>query len=167
MKAKAIIIMGVSGCGKTTVGQAFARQRGYSFVDADDLHPAENIQKMKSGHPLNDADRSGWLDRIVGVARAAQQQSESCVIACSALKKKYRDQLREGIGSVVFIYLKASFEKVAEHMRQRKDHFMPLALLQSQFDTLEEPAADEDAIVTIHIAESLEATIASALQLPY
>lgn len=138
-KTKVLVVMGVSGTGKTTVGKLLSEQLGYSFFDGDDFHPEENIKKMASGKPLNDDDRKGWLLKLNQLA--LQQQDVGAVIACSALKKAYRSLLRAGMGSNLrFIYLEGSFDLVKSRLKNRKDHFMPIALLKTQFETLEPPS---------------------------
>ncbi len=164
MCAQIIIVMGVSGCGKTTIGKIIADVKRFVFVDGDDLHPQTNIKKMQSGIPLNDEDRSSWLKQIIQTACTVAADGNSCVIACSALKRKYRDVLRAGIQNISFVFLKASYEKVYQQMVTRKSHFMPMDLLKSQFDTLEEPAADEKDVITIAVSGGLKETAAATLQ---
>lgn len=136
-----IYIMGVSGSGKTTVGEALSAELGISFYDGDDFHPPANVQKMQSGKPLDDDDRFGWLAGIRAFAASKIAQGESAIIACSALKAKYRVQLSEGLEqSVQWVWLDGSYELILKRMEERAGHFMPAALLQSQFDTLEPPA---------------------------
>ncbi|UJH67593.1 gluconokinase [Allomuricauda sp. SCSIO 65647] len=140
-------VMGVSGTGKTTVGKLLAQTLSISFFDGDDYHPKENIEKMASGVPLNDDDRAGWLKSLNDLAK--EQVSNGCVIACSALKKKYRDILSEGIGQFVrFVYLKGSISEIRERLENRKGHFMPKTLLQSQFDALEPPEGGITALIS-------------------
>ncbi|KAB1894070.1 gluconokinase [Microbacterium oxydans] len=134
--------MGVSGAGKTTVGRDLAHRLGVSFIDADDLHGSENVAKMAAGIPLDDDDRWPWLDRV-GVALAADP---GVVIACSALKRRYRDRLRASAPDTVFVHLDAPKERVTEQATARRGHFMPPALLASQLQTLEPLGADEDGI---------------------
>src|SRR5688572_29482689 len=139
MKPLVIFIMGVSGSGKTTIGLQLSEVTGIPFFDADDFHPAANKEKMKSGHPLTDEDRKDWLERINELARE-QSMSSGAIIACSALKEKYRETLADGINVPVhWVFLQGSFELVQERLKARKDHFMPASLLQSQFETLEPP----------------------------
>jgi len=164
MRSQIIIVMGVSGCGKTTIGKIIADVKKSVFVDGDDLHPQTNIKKMQSGIPLNDEDRSGWLKRIIQTACTVATSGNNCVIACSALKRKYRDALRAGIQNISFVFLKASYEKVYQQMVTRKSHFMPMDLLKSQFDTLEEPAANEKDVITIVVSGGPEETAAATLQ---
>jgi 6-phosphogluconate dehydrogenase len=135
---KVLFVIGVSGCGKTTVGQLLAKALGIEFIDADDYHPQENIDKMSNGIPLNDQDRAAWLDRIH--VCAIEHQHTGCVIACSALKKIYRDRLSNTIeNNIEWIYLKGSYTDILDRMQRRNGHFMKPNMLQSQFNILEEP----------------------------
>ncbi len=135
------IVMGVSGCGKSTIGAALARRLDLDFVDGDMLHPAANIQKMTRQQALDDTDRAPWLDRVAG------RLSPGTIIACSALKRAYRDRIRAGAGGpVTFIYLCGTADTLTSRMNGRNGHFMPPALLASQLGTLEEPSEDENAI---------------------
>ncbi|MCV9962548.1 gluconokinase [Pararhizobium sp. BT-229] len=144
--------MGVSGCGKSTVGVALAERLGGTYVDGDDLHPAENIAKMSIGTPLQDTDRWPWLDRV-GEALASRQ--ETSIIGCSALKRTYRDRIRTNVAEpVLFIHLSGTREEIARRMRNRPGHFMPASLLDSQFAALEPPTLDEYA-VTVAIDQPL------------
>lgn len=146
-----IFIMGVSGSGKTTTGKLLSQKTGIPFFDADDLHPASNIKKMKAGSPLTDEDRQGWLQQLNLLARE-QQHISGAVIACSALKSQYRKQLAEQLHAAKWVFLKGSYDLIADRIGKRKNHFLPVSILQSQFDTLEEPT---DAL-TIEIDESPE-----------
>ena len=131
-------VMGVSGSGKTTLGRKLARELEVPFFDGDDFHPPENIRKMAGGAPLEDADRIGWLHRINELARS--HQDSGAVIACSALKEAYRKILENGLqGKVQWIYLQGTYNEILERVSKREGHFMPAALLKSQFDTLEPP----------------------------
>lgn len=157
-----IYIMGVSGSGKTTIGKLLTQKMNIPFFDADDFHPMENKEKMKSGQPLNDEDREKWLQEINLLARK-EAFLHGAVIACSALKKKYRILLNEGIAKTAWIYLEGSYEIIYERMQSRPAHFMPAALLQSQFDILEIPAEafcisiDKDPVeITNHIYAYLQ-----------
>lgn len=146
-QAKAIVVMGVCGCGKSTVGIQLAERLGMAFVDADDLHPQANIDKMSRSIPLNDDDRWPWLD-IVGETLAQNVSAKGgAVVACSALRQAYRDRITEAAGQpVLFVYLAGSYETISDRLNQRGGHFMPPALLKSQFETLETPNAGELAI---------------------
>ncbi len=147
-----IVIMGVSGSGKTTIGENLAEFLGWEFADADDFHPQENIEKMKAGFPLNDTDRWPWLQKIQDEIKRNLQENTDLVLTCSALKASYREMLLVNEESVKLVYLKGSFELIEERLKARENHFMKAGLLQSQFDTLEEPT---DAIV-IDISQSVE-----------
>ena len=137
-KPSIFFVMGVSGCGKTTVGQLLANELKLSFFDGDDFHTASNVEKMSKGEPLNDEDRQGWLKILNELA--ITNSKNGAVIACSALKKRYRDILRASLeDSVCFIYLQGTFEEIYQRMKERKNHFMPVDLLKSQFKTLEPP----------------------------
>ncbi len=133
------IVMGVSGSGKTTMAQFLAHATGGDWLDADDFHSAENKSKMTHGIPLTDEDRWPWLDQLNGELRAAARNRKTVFLACSALKQKYRDRLVSGLPQARFIYLKGSFEFIRARLAQRKNHFMPAGLLESQFADLEEP----------------------------
>ena len=134
-----VVVMGVSGCGKTTVGKALAERLGCPFFDGDDFHPAENIVKMANGQPLDDADRAPWLARLHDLAAEHLARGETAVIAASALKRRYRDQLREGNRGLRFVHLQGSFELIWSRMEQRTEHFMKADMLRSQFVALEAP----------------------------
>lgn len=133
------VVMGVSGCGKSLIGQAFATAIGAQFVDGDSLHPPANIAKMTRGDPLDDADRAPWLDQV-GETLA----KGNTVVACSALKRAYRDRIRTVAGApVMFLFLRGTRETLLQRISARPGHFMPPALLDSQLDTLEPPGQDE------------------------
>lgn len=143
----AIIVMGVSGAGKSTVAAALAAHLGFSVEDADAYHPPANIAKMHAGIPLTDDDRWPWLQAIADAIDRKAAAGTPVVIACSALKRAYRDVLVHGRDDVRFVYLKGSRDLIAERLVRRSDHFMPTSLLDSQFATLEEPTPDEHAVV--------------------
>jgi carbohydrate kinase (thermoresistant glucokinase family) len=145
----AIVVMGVAGAGKSTVGQALAARLGCAFRDADSFHPPANIAKMSQGVPLTDEDRWPWLDAIAAWIAELRAAGTLGVVTCSALKRRYRDVLLRG-GQVRLVYLKGEMPLIARRLAARQGHFMPPALLQSQFDALEEPAADE-APVTVSV----------------
>jgi len=142
------VIMGVSGAGKTTIGSALARALGVEFLEGDLLHPSSNVQRMAAGIALTDNDRRPWLIAIAQRLRDAKQSGIGLVVACSALKRSYRDLLRSrGAADVQFVYLAGDRPLIAERMAERRDHFMPPGLLASQLASLEEPARDEEAWV--------------------
>ena len=141
-----LVLMGVSGCGKTTVAALLAGRLGWPFEEGDALHPEANIEKMKAGHPLDDDDRAPWLEKVADWVGQRLDAGESGLITCSALKRSYRDTIdRRGTG-VVFVYLHGSYETIAARLAARHGHFMPTKLLDSQFADLQEPGADEPAV---------------------
>ena len=151
-----IVIMGVAGCGKSTVGAALSQATGIPYRDGDDLHPAASVAKMAAGFPLSDADRWPWLDRVA----ADLARSAPLMIGCSALKRAYRDRIRAGAGGpVLFIHLAGSRAVIEARMAARKNHFMPPSLLDSQFAALEPPDPDEPHL-TIDIDQPLAAIVA-------
>jgi gluconokinase len=141
-----LIIMGVSGSGKTTIAAALAQHLGWPFKDGDELHPAANIAKMHAGHPLDDSDRWPWLESIAGWIDKWRRAGSSGVITCSALKRSYRAYLTRGRGEVRVVYLHGDMTLIATRLAGRSDHFMSSDLLASQFAALEEPGPDEHAI---------------------
>jgi len=151
-----IVVMGPSGCGKTTLARALALALNWRYVEGDELHPEANVAKMAAGRPLDDADRAPWLIRV-GEALAAQPE-RGVVAACSALKRKYRDVLRQAAGPVFFVLPVLPREVLAERLSHRRGHYMPASLLQSQLADLEPPAADEDGM-TVDGAASVLAQI--------
>ena len=144
MGSPPVVVMGVSGSGKSTVAAALARRLGVPFADADDLHPPESIAKMTAGVPLDEDDRRPWLERV---GRWLARHPDGAVVACSALRRGYREQLRSQAPGVVFVHLDGSHEVIARRQSGRPGHFMPAALMASQFATLEPLAADEPGIV--------------------
>lgn len=144
MKPPRIVIMGVSGCGKSTVGVQLAQRLGVSFLEGDALHPPRNIELMRSGIALTDEDRREWLDAI-GQRLQALADDEGLVIACSALKRSYRDRLRQACADLLFVHLHGRPALIAQRLAQRQNHYMPSALLESQFATLEAPDETEAA----------------------
>jgi gluconokinase len=139
----ALIVMGVSGSGKSTIAVALAERLGWTFEDGDRFHPASNVAKMSAGHPLNDEDRWPWLEAIADEIGRVCETGGHVVIACSALKRAYRDVLGRGREDVRLVFLDGSQALIADRLANRKGHFMPPGLLDSQFKTLEPPAADE------------------------
>jgi gluconokinase len=151
-----VLVMGVAGVGKTTIGEALARALGARFIDADDYHPPENVVKMKAGVPLGDEDRWPWLDRL----NEELKKEQSAVLACSALKESYRRRLAEGVKNFKVVYLHGSADLIRERMKTRKHRYMPAALLDSQLATLEPPV---DAIA-IDVAAPLEHSVAAIVE---
>ena len=133
------LIMGVSGSGKTSVGKALAQKLGWDFFDADDFHPAENIAKMAAGIPLNDSDRAPWLAALHHLLSTTLESNHHPILACSALKHKYRVQLLDGLSGIEIIYLKGDYDLIWSRMATREGHYMKPEMLQSQLATLEEP----------------------------
>jgi len=138
-----VVIMGVSGAGKTTVGELLAASFGWPFYDADDFHPPANVEKMSRGEPLNDVDREPWLDALAGLIRSTVRDGRSAVVACSALRAAYRAKLTAAGDDVRIVFLNAAREVIAQRMAKRTGHFMPASQLPNQFRTLQPP---EDAI---------------------
>lgn len=142
-----LVVMGVSGTGKTSLAEALTQEFGLTFAEGDDLHPASNIDKMSAGIPLTDEDRAPWLNLIASWMTEQAQAGNNTIVTCSALKKSYRDTLRTAQGSVVFVHLAGDKETIAQRMQLRTDHFMPVSLLDSQFATLEHLEKTEQGIV--------------------
>ena len=147
-----VIIFGVSGAGKTTVGKLFAHEVGWRFIEADDFHLVANVAKMRSGRPLTDQDRWPWLERLREQIKRSLAAEENAVLACSALKRKYRDSLRVN-SDVKFVFLLGDYGLVAKQLRHRRGHFMNPDLLRSQFADLEEPEPDES-VLTIELGRT-------------
>jgi gluconokinase len=137
--ADTIILMGVSGSGKTTIGRALASALGWTFYDGDDFHTPKNVEKMTLGIPLSDDDRTHWLRKLSALISEKKSSGENMVLACSALKRKYRQQLRASNPELTFVYLKGDFDLIWGRMENRQDHFMNPGLLRSQFEILEPP----------------------------
>lgn len=154
-----VVVMGVTGCGKTTVGRLLAERLGAPFADADDYHPPENVAKMRAGIALDDADRAPWLARLNALLRESESQGKPLVLACSALKRAYRERLASGLADVRFVFLDGPKELLASRLAGRSGHYMNPALLDSQLATLERP---DDAIV-LSIDASPEEIAARAL----
>jgi gluconokinase len=152
-----IVVMGVSGSGKSTVGAALAGRLRVPFEDADDLHPPENVAKMSRGEPLDDSDRWPWLERI---GEWLADHADGGVIACSALKRRYRDQLRHHLSSVRFLHLEGGRDVIEKRQASRPGHFMPASLLTSQFETLEPLAPDEGGYV-VDVSGSIDEIVES------
>jgi gluconokinase len=154
----ALVVMGVSGSGKSTIGEKLAERLGWSYQDGDKFHPASNVAKMSAGQPLTDEDRWPWLQAIADEIDRVCAAGEQAVIACSALKRAYRAILVHGRNDVRIIYLRGSQQLIATRLAVRKGHFMPPGLLASQFKTLEPPGESENP-VTVSIDASVEAIV--------
>lgn len=159
-KVERVVVMGVSGCGKSTVGSLLAQALGCRFVEGDSLHPPGNVARMAEGTPLTDADRVDWLDAVAAELGA----SKGIVMSCSALKRSYRNRLRAAAPGLQFLHLVGDRGLLERRMAARSGHYMPASLLQSQLNTLEPPGADEAAI-TLDIAQPLDALVAQARSL--
>jgi|SRR5712691_6091577 len=156
--------MGVSGSGKSLIGARLAQELHVEFVEGDDLHPPDNVRRMAAGIPLTDNDRKGWLMAIAARLREAKRAGVGLVASCSALKRRYRDLLRSsGDARVQFVYLAGTRALLAERMANRRGHFMPPALLETQLDALEEPAPDERAWLC-DISETPDTIVASLVK---
>ena len=158
-----LVVMGVSGSGKSTVAGALAERLGWPLAEGDEFHSPENIAKMHSGTPLTDADRLPWLKSISAWIETRLKAGQSGIVTCSALKHTYRDLLTGGRPEVLFVYLKGSPEVMAKHLAGRHGHFMPASLLASQFDTLEEPGPDE-AVLTVDDDQPVDAIVAEIVR---
>ena len=158
-----VIVMGVSGCGKTSVGERLANALNCRFIEGDSLHPPANIAKMSAGIPLSDEDRWPWLDLIGGLIGESVARGERVIVSCSALKKIYRDRLRAAAGGrLAFVYLEGSRAVFDQRMKARAGHFMPASLLDSQFATLEPPTG-EPGVVTVDVDLPLAGIVEKAL----
>ena len=158
-----LVIMGVSGCGKTTIAELLSRKLGWEYRDGDEFHPKSNVEKMHSGTPLTDDDRWPWLKAIAAWIDEKRQAGEHGIVTCSALKKSYRDILIGPRGDVGLIYLKGDEDLIAQRLARRKDHFMPKGLLKSQFQTLQEPGPAERPI-TVSIEPTPEEIVATIVK---
>ena len=157
-----VVVMGVSGAGKSTVGQGLARALGCGFAEGDDYHPAGNVEKMRQGIALTDDDRRPWLTRMAEEIARWEREGVSMVLTCSALKTAYRQILAGGSGRLRFLYLQGSTPVIQARLEARRGHFMPASLLQSQFHDLEEPDAEEN-VVTLAISESPDKLVERAV----
>ena len=168
----AVIVMGVSGAGKSTVAQQLARRLGWSFAEGDAFHPASNVAKMANGEPLTDADRAPWLAAVAQVIATWRSRDEHGVITCSALKRAYRQQIMGDHSDVRLVYLRGARDLIAQRLASRREHFMPASLLDSQFAALEPPEADENPITVDigrpvpELVETIVAGLCAPAQLP-
>lgn len=141
--SKIVVLMGVSGCGKSTIGEILAGWTAGKYYDGDDFHPEANVAKMGAGIPLTDEDRKGWFEALGALVKERLSRYEWTFIACSALRRRYRERLREDDPSIQFVWLEGSFELIQSRMQAREGHYMPASLLESQFEALEPPQSDE------------------------
>ena len=158
----AVVVMGVSGSGKTTVAVDLASRLGWEFTEGDDHHPPANVEKMRAGTPLDDADREPWLRGLAEWIAERERAGSSCVLTCSALRRRYRDLLREGNDSVLFVYVAVPEAVLAERLARRKGHYMPSSLLSSQLATLEPLETDEPGVAVPGTGEP-DAVVAAVL----
>lgn len=159
----ALVVMGVAGSGKSTIGEALGSRLGWRYEDGDSFHPAANVAKMSAGHPLTDADRWPWLEAIAAEIDRCRAAGEHVIIACSALRRVYRDVLVHGRSDIRMVYLQGAKDLIADRLGHRKGHFMPPGLLDSQFSTLEPPGADERPII-VSVDAPVEAIVDRVLQ---
>lgn len=160
---RVIVVMGVSGSGKSLVASEVARKLGGAMLDGDFLHPRANILKMSSGNSLNDEDRAPWLTALNDAAFAMQRTNALSFIVCSSLKRRYRDRLREGNPSLRFVYLKGSYDLIEGRMKVRGTHFFKPQMLVTQFEALEEPGEDESDVWTVSIDQPLEEVVSDVI----
>ncbi len=150
-----IVVMGVAGCGKSSVGLRLASELGAAFIEADELHPVANVEKMRQGYALTDEDRFPWLSAIVERSMHCLQTQSACIVSCSALKGIYRDRLRTAHQCTRFVFLDGSHQLILSRMQKREGHFMPTSLLESQFAALESPTGEPD-VISVNIDQGLE-----------
>jgi carbohydrate kinase (thermoresistant glucokinase family) len=162
MRPAAIIVMGVSGSGKSTIGALLAEALGWPFIDADGFHPAANVAKMAAGQPLTDEDRWPWLDAIAAHIGASRTAEQPVVVACSALRRAYRERLRAGHGDLIFLHLSGAPEVIATRQAARQGHFMPPSLMASQFATLEDTGNEPDAL-SVSVTAAPQAVVDAAM----
>ena len=158
-----LVVMGVSGSGKSTVAMRLRDRLGWPFQEGDELHPRRNVAKMSAGIPLDDADRAPWLVACAAWIGARHQAGEPGILTCSALKHSYRETLSQGLEDVWFLYLKVPERLLQERLEHRSDHYMPSSLLPTQLATLEEPGADEQ-VIEVEDRDTVEATVAAVLE---
>ena len=151
-----VLVMGVSGSGKTTIGEALAEKLGWRYLDADDFHPQANVEKMKAGIPLEDADRWPWLGAINRALLGFQRDGLSVVLGCSALKEAYRERLSGNLSDFRVVYLRGDFELIEKRVKARTHRYMPASLLKSQFDAMEPPHGAIEIDVSVPVSESIQ-----------
>lgn len=159
MRVRYIVFMGVSGSGKSTVARRVATALGWPFVEGDDLHPTANVAKMRRGEALDDADRQPWLDAVAETLRAWRAEGQPGVMSCSALRRVYRDRIVDGRDDVLFAYLHGTRARLAQRLADRRGHFMPADLLDSQLATLEAPTSPPERVVRLDIERDAEALV--------
>ncbi|KJV26217.1 gluconate kinase [Aquitalea magnusonii] len=164
MKTPNIVVMGVAGCGKSSLGQALAAALSSAYIEGDRFHPPENIARMQAGIALTDADRAGWLAQLAAQLAKARAEQQAVVLACSALKQRYRDTLRSGDPDLLLVHLKGDKTVIAERMAARDAHFMPTSLLDSQFADLEPPEAQRENVITLDVSQPLSTLLQHSLQ---
>lgn len=162
IKPRVLVVMGVSGSGKTSIAEGLRERLGWVFQEGDELHSKENVAKMAAGTPLTDEDRFPWLDRCAEWLRARIAVGEGGLLTCSALRRLYRERLGEGTPGLLFLYIKVPEEVLRERMARRKGHYMPPSLLPSQLRTLEEPTDDEP-VLTIPVERTIDETVADVI----
>ncbi|MEU4531381.1 gluconokinase [Micromonospora ureilytica] len=162
-RSRHVVVMGVSGSGKTTVARGISAVTGLTFVEADEFHSSENVALMRSGVPLDDSNRRPWLADIAGWITDRAAEGRSTVLACSALRRSYRDVLRQGASQVDFVHLHGPAEVIRERMARREGHYMPASLLESQLATLE-PAAPDESVLVLDVSLAPEALVAAAVK---
>ncbi|MFT5465553.1 MAG: gluconokinase [Verrucomicrobiales bacterium] len=155
--SKIVIVMGVSGCGKSTIGEILARDCDGIYFDGDDFHPPANVEKMRQGIPLTDADRVGWMEVLCELIRRRKFARNRTYIACSALRLAFRDGLRTAYSKLGFLFLEGDFDLISGRISAREGHYMPASLLKSQFDALEKPGTDEPFVSVVSIEGKPEA----------
>lgn len=159
-----VIVMGVSGCGKSTVAALLAQQLGWAFVEGDSLHPPANVEKMSQGIPLTDADRLPWLQEIAQTIENWRATGQPGVVACSALRRHYREIIAGPALDIRFAYLQGDFQLIKQRLAMRQGHYMPVSLLESQFSVLEAPASDEP-VITLDVEAQAEGLVADIIQM--
>jgi gluconokinase len=164
MKNRNIVVMGVAGCGKSSLGQALATALSSAYIEGDRFHPPENIARMQAGIALTDADRAGWLAQLAAQLATARAGQQAVVLACSALKRRYRDTLRSGDPDLLLVHLAGDKAVIAERMAARDAHFMPTSLLDSQFADLEIPDPASENVITLDVSQPLATLLQHGLQ---